>query len=210
MKIPDFYVNDNISICWPDFFIINALSVSLRVPWPLTIGLSEKVLDKYRILFCFILRFNWVERSLRHAWLHLKTQHNQKINANCQYMIYVFNVLNQYVVEQNLEPSINSLEVLVQNASSMEKLTRKHLELLDSMLMRLFLCKSRIIIFHALEDLLISALNFAKTILNEAIINIGMIKYDFQNFLNRFLALVVVESLHNPQLSILIKRIGNE
>merc|ERR1712050_763797 len=186
-------------------FSLTAFSLNLIIPWPLALIISKKALEKYRIIFRFLFRLRWTVRSIRIAWLNIKSQKFISIYSTCQRMFISLKIILRYIVENVLIPYSYALNMMFEKTQSVDQLINNYQKVLNCMLKHAFLCRSRLVIYQSLDDLQEIVIEFSKKITSNCQLNIESVAFSFDIILKRFQALILIESNRDPRILNLVK-----
>ncbi|CAF1114048.1 unnamed protein product [Adineta ricciae] len=114
-----------------DYFDLNYL-----IQWPLNIVISQDMLEKYKIIFRFLLRILIVKQVLNEIWIMLKAckQRNPALAQLHQYrhqMQHFMTVLSNYITNQVIQVAWNEFMRKIQKAKHINEIAAAHNEYLD-------------------------------------------------------------------------------
>merc|ERR1711920_518958 len=161
--------------------------------------------EKYRIIFRFLFRLRWTVRSIRIAWLNIKSKEFNSIYSTCQRMFISLKIILRYIVENVLIPYSYALNKMFEQTQSVDQLIKNYQKVLNRMLKHAFLCRSRLVIYQSLDDLQEIAIDFSKKIISNCQLNIESVAVKFDIILKRFQALILIESNHDPRVLNLVR-----
>merc|ERR1711920_1174396 len=156
--------------------------------------------EKYRIIFRFLFRLRWTVRSIRIAWLNIKSKEFNSTYSTCQRMFISLKIILRYIVENVLIPYSYALNKMFEQTQSVDQLIKNYQKVLNCMLKHAFLCRSRLVIYQSLDDLQEIAI-----VISNCQLNIESVAVSFDITLKRFQALILIESNRDPRVLNLVK-----
>lgn len=154
--------------------VLNMLSLSYTLDWPLTLILNAETMDQYRTIFCYLLKLKRISWILEDCFQILKESHKQHGNdllkssqyRNTQFirhqMTQFVHCLENYVTRNVIQTSWKSLMGDLKSAKSILCIYRKHTTFLKRILFLCLLNKKSFEFYKTIEDVFKVILRFHK------------------------------------------------
>lgn len=154
--------------------ILNMLTLSYQLEWPLSLILNPETMDKYRAIFNYLIKLKRITWILEQCFQILKEahkSHGMEILKSQQYrdaqyirhkMTQFVNCLENYVTHNVIQISWNAFMEDIKSAESILCIYRKHANYLKRILFLCLLNKSYTEFYKNIEDIFKVILKFYK------------------------------------------------
>lgn len=154
--------------------ILNMLTLSYQLEWPLSLILNPETMDKYRAIFNYLIklkRITWIleqcfqilkEAHKSHGMEILKSQQYRDVQYIRHKMTQFVNCLENYVTHNVIQISWNAFLEDIKSAESILCIYRKHANYLKRILFLCLLNKSYTEFYKNIEDIFKVILKFYK------------------------------------------------
>ncbi|XP_070499748.1 uncharacterized protein Grip163 [Chironomus tepperi] len=154
--------------------ILNILTLSYQLEWPLSLILNPETMDKYRAIFNYLIklkRITWIleqcfqilkEAHKSHGTELLKSQQYRDVQYIRHKMTQFVNCLENYVTHNVIQISWNAFMEDIKSAESILCIYRKHANYLKRILFLCLLNKSYTEFYKNIEDIFKVILKFYK------------------------------------------------
>ncbi|NP_001266723.1 gamma-tubulin complex component 4 [Pan troglodytes] len=136
-----------------------ALGLSYKVQWPLHILFTPAVLEKYNVVFKYLLSVRRVQAELQHCWAlqmqrkHLKSNQTDAIKWRLRnHMAFLVDNLQYYLQVDVLESQFSQLLHQVNSTRDFESIRLAHDHFLSNLLAQSFILLKPV--FHCLNEIL--------------------------------------------------------
>ncbi|CAG9804580.1 unnamed protein product [Chironomus riparius] len=154
--------------------ILNMLTLSYQLEWPLSLILNPETMDKYRAIFNYLIklkRITWIleqcfqilkEAHKSHGMEILKSQQYRDVQYIRHKMTQFVNCLENYVTHNVIQISWNAFMEDIKSAESILCIYKKHANYLKRILFLCLLNKSYTEFYKNIEDIFKVILKFYK------------------------------------------------
>ncbi|KAG5682454.1 hypothetical protein PVAND_011805 [Polypedilum vanderplanki] len=174
---------DNLSFivqCIPEKFelyspgILNMLTLSYNISWPLTLILNPETMNQYKCIFNYLMKLKRISFALEQCFQILKDSHKEhgmEISKSLQYknvqqtrhkMMQFISCLENYVTRNVIQISWKLLIQDLKTADSFLDIYRKHTSYLKRILFLCLLTKNSHEFYKSIEDIFKIILKFYK------------------------------------------------
>uniref|UniRef100_A0A8C3RPW2 Gamma-tubulin complex component n=1 Tax=Chelydra serpentina TaxID=8475 RepID=A0A8C3RPW2_CHESE len=136
-----------------------ALGLSYKVQWPLHILFTPAVLEKYNVVFKYLLSVRRVQAELQHCWAlqmqrkHLKSNRTDAIKWRLRdHMAFLVDNLQHYLQVDVLESQFSQLLLQINSTRDFESIRLAHDHFLSNLLAQSFILLKPV--FHCLNEIL--------------------------------------------------------
>ncbi|XP_072480972.1 gamma-tubulin complex component 4-like isoform X5 [Notamacropus eugenii] len=136
-----------------------ALGLSYKVQWPLHILFTAAVLEKYNVVFKYLLSVRRVQAELQHCWAlqmqrkHLKSNQSDAIKWRLRnHMAFLVDNLQYYLQVDVLESQFSQLLHQINSTRDFESIQLAHDHFLSNLLAQSFILLKPV--FHCLNEIL--------------------------------------------------------
>ncbi|XP_054627810.1 gamma-tubulin complex component 4 [Dunckerocampus dactyliophorus] len=136
-----------------------ALGLIYKVQWPLHILFTPAVLEKYNVVFRYLLSVRRVQSQLQHCWAlqmqrkHLKSSHTDAIKWRLRnHMAFLIDNLQYYLQVDVLESQFSQLLQQINSTRDFESIRLAHDHFLSNLLAQSFILLKPV--FHCLNEIL--------------------------------------------------------
>lgn len=136
-----------------------ALGLSYKVQWPLHILFTPAVLEKYNVVFKYLLSVRRVQAELQHCWAlqmqrkHLKSNQTDAIKWRLRnHMAFLVDNLQYYLQVDVLESQFSQLLHQIHSTRDFESIRLAHDHFLSNLLAQSFILLKPV--FHCLNEIL--------------------------------------------------------
>uniref|UniRef100_A0A674I2S7 Gamma-tubulin complex component n=1 Tax=Terrapene triunguis TaxID=2587831 RepID=A0A674I2S7_9SAUR len=136
-----------------------ALGLSYKVQWPLHILFTPAVLEKYNVVFKYLLSVRRVQAELQHCWAlqmqrkHLKSNRTDAIKWRLRdHMAFLVDNLQYYLQVDVLESQFSQLLLQINSTRDFESIRLAHDHFLSNLLAQSFILLKPV--FHCLNEIL--------------------------------------------------------
>ncbi|XP_061886467.1 gamma-tubulin complex component 4 [Entelurus aequoreus] len=136
-----------------------ALGLIYKVQWPLHVLFTPAVLEKYNIVFRYLLSVRRVQSQLQHCWAlqmqrkHLKSSHSDAIKWRLRnHMAFLIDNLQYYLQVDVLESQFSQLLQQIHSTRDFESIRLAHDHFLSNLLAQSFILLKPV--FHCLNEIL--------------------------------------------------------
>ncbi|XP_072480966.1 gamma-tubulin complex component 4-like isoform X4 [Notamacropus eugenii] len=136
-----------------------ALGLSYKVQWPLHILFTPAVLEKYNVVFKYLLSVRRVQAELQHCWAlqmqrkHLKSNQSDAIKWRLRnHMAFLVDNLQYYLQVDVLESQFSQLLHQINSTRDFESIQLAHDHFLSNLLAQSFILLKPV--FHCLNEIL--------------------------------------------------------
>uniref|UniRef100_A0A8C4KKB9 Gamma-tubulin complex component n=1 Tax=Dromaius novaehollandiae TaxID=8790 RepID=A0A8C4KKB9_DRONO len=136
-----------------------ALGLSYKVQWPLHILFTPAVLEKYNVVFKYLLSVRRVQAELQHCWAlqmqrkHLKSNRTDAIKWRLRdHMAFLVDNLQYYLQVDVLESQFSQLLQQINSTRDFESIRLAHDHFLSNLLAQSFILLKPV--FHCLNEIL--------------------------------------------------------
>uniref|UniRef100_V9KCH2 Gamma-tubulin complex component n=1 Tax=Callorhinchus milii TaxID=7868 RepID=V9KCH2_CALMI len=147
----------------------SALGLSYKVQWPLHILFTPAVLEKYNIVFKYLLSVRRVQAELQHCWAlqmqrkHLKSNKTVAIKWRLRnHMAFLVDNLQYYLQVDVLESQFSQLLQQINSTRDFESIRLAHDHFLSNLLAQSFILLKPV--FHCLNEILELCHNFCSLV----------------------------------------------
>ncbi|CAL8404727.1 unnamed protein product [Boreogadus saida] len=146
-----------------------ALGLAYKVQWPLHILFTPAVLEKYNVIFRYLLSVRRVQSQLQHCWAlqmqrkHLKSNQTDAVKSRLRnHMAFLVDNLQYYLQVDVLESQFSQLLQQINSTRDFESIRLAHDHFLSNLLAQSFILLKPV--FHCLNEILELCLNFCSLI----------------------------------------------
>lgn len=150
-----------------DIRMLNCLSLTYSVKWPINVLITESIMKKYSRVFEFLMQLQRASWTLKSDFKSLKNLKRGKSIQYTQIQLYrhsmtqVIRVLLEFIMREALEKCWNDLiEYLLNTEVSLDELYMSHLRYINKIMQRCLLCDLSISCHDAVLNLLTSILKY--------------------------------------------------
>uniref|UniRef100_A0A3Q3X7X3 Gamma-tubulin complex component n=1 Tax=Mola mola TaxID=94237 RepID=A0A3Q3X7X3_MOLML len=136
-----------------------ALGLTYKVQWPLHILFTPAVLEKYNVVFRYLLSVRRVQSQLQHCWAlqmqrkHLKSTQTDAVKWRLRnHMAFLIDNLQYYLQVDVLESQFSQLLQQINSTRDFESIRLAHDHFLSNLLAQSFILLKPV--FHCLNDIL--------------------------------------------------------
>uniref|UniRef100_A0A8C6TNN5 Gamma-tubulin complex component n=1 Tax=Neogobius melanostomus TaxID=47308 RepID=A0A8C6TNN5_9GOBI len=136
-----------------------ALGLSYRVQWPLHILFTPAVLEKYNVVFRYLLSVRRVQSQLQHLWaLQMQRKHLKSSQTDApqwrlrNHMAFLIDNLQYYLQVDVLESQFSQLLAQINSTRDFESIRLAHDHFLSNLLAQSFILLKPV--FHCLSEIL--------------------------------------------------------
>ncbi|XP_068172286.1 gamma-tubulin complex component 4 isoform X1 [Antennarius striatus] len=146
-----------------------ALGLAYKVQWPLHILFTPAVLEKYNIVFRYLLSVRRVQSQLQHCWAlqmqrkHLKSSQTDAVKWRLRnHMAFLIDNLQYYLQVDVLESQFSQLLQQINSTRDFESIRLAHDHFLSNLLAQSFILLKPV--FHCLTEILELCQNFCSLV----------------------------------------------
>ncbi|KAM3625575.1 uncharacterized protein V6R79_014365 [Siganus canaliculatus] len=146
-----------------------ALGLTYKVQWPLHILFTPAVLEKYNIVFRYLLSVRRVQSQLQHCWAlqmqrkHLKSSQTDAVKWRLRnHMAFLIDNLQYYLQVDVLESQFSQLLQQINSTRDFESIRLAHDHFLSNLLAQSFILLKPV--FHCLNEILDLCHNFCSLV----------------------------------------------
>ncbi|XP_070785515.1 gamma-tubulin complex component 4 [Enoplosus armatus] len=146
-----------------------ALGLTYKVQWPLHILFTPAVLEKYNVVFRYLLSVRRVQSQLQHCWAlqmqrkHLKSSQTDAVKWRLRnHMAFFIDNLQYYLQVDVLESQFSQLLQLINSTRDFESIRLAHDHFLSNLLAQSFILLKPV--FHCLNEILELCHNFCSLV----------------------------------------------
>ncbi|KAM7405699.1 hypothetical protein PAMP_000127 [Pampus punctatissimus] len=146
-----------------------ALGLTYKVQWPLHILFTPAVLEKYNVVFRYLLSVRRVQSQLQHCWAlqmqrkHLKSSQTDAVKWRLRnHMAFLIDNLQYYLQVDVLESQFSQLLQLINSTRDFESIRLAHDHFLSNLLAQSFILLKPV--FHCLNEILELCHNFCSLV----------------------------------------------
>uniref|UniRef100_A0AAQ5ZKC7 Gamma-tubulin complex component n=1 Tax=Amphiprion ocellaris TaxID=80972 RepID=A0AAQ5ZKC7_AMPOC len=146
-----------------------ALGLTYKVQWPLHILFTPAVLEKYNVVFRYLLSVRRVQSQLQHCWAlqmqrkHLKSSQTDAVKWRLRnHMAFLIDNLQYYLQVDVLESQFSQLLQQINSTRDFESIRLAHDHFLSNLLAQSFILLKPV--FHCLNEILELCLNFCSLV----------------------------------------------
>ncbi|CAL8351442.1 unnamed protein product [Merluccius merluccius] len=146
-----------------------ALGLAYKVQWPLHILFTPAVLEKYNVIFRYLLSVRRVQSQLQHCWAlqmqrkHLKSNQTDAVKWRLRnHMAFLVDNLQYYLQVDVLESQFSQLLQQINSTRDFESIRLAHDHFLSNLLAQSFILLKPV--FHCLNEILELCLNFCSLV----------------------------------------------
>lgn len=146
-----------------------ALGLSYKVKWPLHILFTPAVLEKYNVVFRYLLSVRRVQSQLQHCWAlqmqrkHLKSTKTDAVKWRLRnHMAFLIDNLQYYLQVDVLESQFSQLLQQINGTRDFESIRLAHDHFLSNLLAQSFILLKPV--FHCLNEILELCLSFCSLV----------------------------------------------
>ncbi|CAF0800134.1 unnamed protein product [Rotaria sp. Silwood1] len=148
-----------------DSTLLDYFDLIYTIQWPLNIVISQDMLEKYKIIFRFLLRILIVKQVLSEIWIILKSckQQNATLSKLHQYrhhMQHFMTVLINYITNQVIQISWIEFMRKIQKAKHINEIAAAHNEYLDRTMLNCLLTPNAAPILNEVNRVLTLIIRF--------------------------------------------------
>ncbi|XP_005808154.1 gamma-tubulin complex component 4 [Xiphophorus maculatus] len=136
-----------------------ALGLAYKVQWPLHILFTPAVLEKYNVVFRYLLSVRRVQSQLQHCWAlqmqrkHLKSSQSDAVKWRLRnHMVFLIDNLQYYLQVDVLESQFTQLLQQINSTRDFESIRLAHDHFLSNLLAQSFILLKPV--FHCLSEIL--------------------------------------------------------
>ncbi|XP_029310447.1 gamma-tubulin complex component 4 [Cottoperca gobio] len=136
-----------------------ALGLTYKVQWPLHILFTPAILEKYNVVFRYLLSVRRVQSQLQHCWAlqmqrkHLKSSQTVAVKWRLRnHMAFLIDNLQYYLQVDVLESQFSQLLQLINSTRDFESIRLAHDHFLSNLLAQSFILLKPV--FHCLNEIL--------------------------------------------------------
>ncbi|XP_047220140.1 gamma-tubulin complex component 4 [Girardinichthys multiradiatus] len=136
-----------------------ALGLAYKVQWPLHILFTPAVLEKYNVVFRYLLSVRRVQSQLQHCWAlqmqrkHLKSSQSDAVKWRLRnHMVFLIDNLQYYLQVDVLESQFSQLLQQINSTRDFESIRLAHDHFLSNLLAQSFILLKPV--FHCLNEIL--------------------------------------------------------
>uniref|UniRef100_A0A8C2WN13 Gamma-tubulin complex component n=1 Tax=Cyclopterus lumpus TaxID=8103 RepID=A0A8C2WN13_CYCLU len=136
-----------------------ALGLTYKVQWPLHILFTPAILEKYNVVFRYLLSVRRVQSQLQHCWAlqmqrkHLKSSQTDAVKWRLRnHMAFLIDNLQYYLQVDVLESQFSQLLQLINSTRDFESIRLAHDHFLSNLLAQSFILLKPV--FHCLNEIL--------------------------------------------------------
>ncbi|CAF3777397.1 unnamed protein product, partial [Adineta steineri] len=153
------------SISLLDSTLFDYFDLQYNIQWPLNIVISPDMLEKYKIIFRFLLRILIVKQVLNEIWIMLKAckRQNSTLTPLHQYrhqMQHFMTVLSNYITNQVIQIAWNEFLRKIQKAKHINEIAAAHSEYLDKTMLNCLLTPNAAPILNEVNRVLTLIIRF--------------------------------------------------
>ncbi|CAF1218652.1 unnamed protein product [Rotaria sordida] len=153
------------SISLLDSTLLDYFDLNYTIQWPLNIVISQDMLEKYKIIFRFLLRILIVKQVLNEIWIILKSckQQNSTLSKLHQYrhqMQHFMTVLISYITNQVIQIAWTEFMHKIQKAKHINEIAAAHNEYLDRTMLNCLLTPNAAPILNEVNRVLTLIIRF--------------------------------------------------
>ncbi|KAK2920414.1 gamma-tubulin complex component 4 isoform X2 [Channa argus] len=146
-----------------------ALGLAYKVQWPLHILFTPAVLEKYNVVFRYLLSVRRVQSQLQHCWAlqmqrkHLKSSQTDAVKWRLRnHMAFLIDNLQYYMQVDVLESQFSQLLQQINSTRDFESIRLAHDHFLSNLLAQSFILLKPV--FHCLNEILELCHNFCSLV----------------------------------------------
>uniref|UniRef100_A0A8C7K388 Gamma-tubulin complex component n=1 Tax=Oncorhynchus kisutch TaxID=8019 RepID=A0A8C7K388_ONCKI len=146
-----------------------ALGLAYKVQWPLHILFTPAVLEKYNVIFRYLLSVRRVQSELQHCWAlqmqrkHLKSNQTDAVKWRLRnHMAFLVDNLQYYLQVDVLESQFSQLLQQINSTRDFESIRLAHDHFLSNLLAQSFILLKPV--FHCLNEILELCHNFCSLV----------------------------------------------
>uniref|UniRef100_A0A3Q0S2N5 Gamma-tubulin complex component n=1 Tax=Amphilophus citrinellus TaxID=61819 RepID=A0A3Q0S2N5_AMPCI len=146
-----------------------ALGLAYKVQWPLHILFTPAVLEKYNVVFRYLLSVRRVQSQLQHCWAlqmqrkHLKSSQTDAVKWRLRnHMAFLIDNLQYYLQVDVLESQFSQLLQQINSTRDFESIRLAHDHFLSNLLAQSFILLKPV--FHCLNEILELCHNFCSLV----------------------------------------------
>ncbi|CAN9507315.1 unnamed protein product [Ophioblennius macclurei] len=146
-----------------------ALGLTYKVQWPLHILFTPAVLEKYNVVFRYLLSVRCVQSQLQHCWAlqmqrkHLKSSQTDAVKWRLRnHMAFLIDNLQYYLQVDVLESQFSQLLQQINSTRDFESIRLAHDHFLSNLLAQSFILLKPV--FHCLNEILELCQNFCSLV----------------------------------------------
>uniref|UniRef100_A0A671WJR8 Gamma-tubulin complex component n=1 Tax=Sparus aurata TaxID=8175 RepID=A0A671WJR8_SPAAU len=146
-----------------------ALGLTYKVQWPLHILFTPAVLEKYNVVFRYLLSVRRVQSQLQHCWAlqmqrkHLKSSQTDAVKWRLRnHMAFLIDNLQYYLQVDVLESQFSQLLQQINSTRDFESIRLAHDHFLSNLLAQSFILLKPV--FHCLNEILELCHNFCSLV----------------------------------------------
>ncbi|XP_067104999.1 gamma-tubulin complex component 4 [Osmerus mordax] len=146
-----------------------ALGLAYKVQWPLHILFTPAVLEKYNVVFRYLLSVRRVQSELQHCWAlqmqrkHLKYNQTDAVKSRLRnHMAFLVDNLQYYMQVDVLESQFSQLLQQINSTRDFESIRLAHDHFLSNLLAQSFILLKPV--FHCLNEILELCHNFCSLV----------------------------------------------
>lgn len=152
--------------------VLNILSLSYQVSWPLNLILNPETIEQYANVFKYLLkvrRISWVLEETFHDLKIVAKEHGRSILRSPQYnyvqqirhkLSHFVHALQNHITSNALQAAWKVFKEDLQNSKTMEQLYRKHTHYIKKILFLCMLNKKSVEFYNTIEDIFKVVLKF--------------------------------------------------
>lgn len=152
--------------------VLNILSLSYQVSWPLNLILNPETIEQYANVFKYLLkvrRISWVLEETFHDLKIVAKEHGRLILRSPQYnyvqqirhkLSHFVHALQNHITSNALQAAWKVFKEDLQNSKTMEQLYRKHTHYIKKILFLCMLNKKSVEFYNTIEDIFKVVLKF--------------------------------------------------
>lgn len=188
-----------------------ALGLTYKVQWPLHILFTPAILEKYNVVFRYLLSVRRVQSQLQHCWAlqmqrkHLKSSQTDAVKWRLRnHMAFLIDNLQYYLQVDVLESQFSQLLQQINSTRDFESIRLAHDHFLSNLLAQSFILLKPV--FHCLNEILELCLNFC-SLVSQSIVSLderGTAQLDLlvKGFRRQsFLLFKILSSVRNHQIN---------
>ncbi|CAF3713044.1 unnamed protein product [Rotaria socialis] len=148
-----------------DSTLLDYFDLTYAIQWPLNIVISQDMLEKYKVIFRFLLRILIVKQVLNEIWVLLKSckQQNSTLSQLHQYrhqMQHFMTVLINYITNQVIQIAWMEFMRKIQQAKHINEIAAAHNEYLDRTMLNCLLTPNAAPILNEVNRVLTLIIRF--------------------------------------------------
>ncbi|UJR15505.1 hypothetical protein I4U23_002448 [Adineta vaga] len=153
------------SISLLDATLLDYFDLNYIIQWPLNIVISQDMLEKYKVIFRFLLRILIVKQVLNEIWIVLKAckQRNPVLAQLHQFrhqMQHFMTALSNYITNQVIQVAWNEFMRKIQKAKHINEIAAAHNEYLDRTMLNCLLTPNATPILNEVNRVLTLIIRF--------------------------------------------------